>query len=340
MIFSNLLEAVFGFGRTGTAKSSDAANAEGSTEVQGKTTPEYVQNVVQKHISSEERSTMMTVTKAKQKLVDWCRSQIGYHEGYDGSNKYADGDWDTKLYGFPAGKVPWCDVFVDAAYIACFNYDPATAMTYQRPSGYAACSLSAAAYKRNGAFYMTPEVGDQIFFFYGGEINHTGIVIEVHDDIIVCVEGNFADSVCRTQYKWREKMQSNADGNIAGFGRPNWSVVAEPESTASDDTDDGIDDTIESEEFDIVHPTFRRTYLHLEYGDGNGNPLPQVKAWQNLLLCWGYDIGQYGADGEFGLDTDNATRQWQKYVKDRGGDVEVNGVVDEDDWIEIINLPG
>ena len=283
---------------------------------------------------------MMTVTKAKQKLVDWCRSQIGYHEGYDGSNKYADGDWDTKLYGFPAGKVPWCDVFVDAAYIACFDYDPATAMTYQRPSGYAACSLSAAAYKRNGAFYMTPEVGDQIFFFYGGEINHTGIVIEVHDDIIVCVEGNFADSVCRTQYKWREKMQSNADGNIAGFGRPNWSVVAEPESTASDDTDDGIDDTIESEEFDIVHPTFRRTYLHLEYGDGNGNPLPQVKAWQNLLLCWGYDIGQYGADGEFGLDTDNVTRQWQKYVKDRGGDVEVNGVVDEDDWIEIINGPG
>lgn len=340
MIFLKWLEGVFGFGRTDTAKSSDAENAEESTEAAGRTTPEYVQNVVQTHISSEERSTMMTVTKAKQKLVDWCRSQIGYHEGYDGSNKYADGDWDTKLYGFPAGKVPWCDVFVDAAYIACFNYDPATAMTYQRPSGYAACSLSAAAYKRNGAFYMTPEVGDQIFFFYGGEINHTGIVIEVHDDIIVCVEGNFADSVCRTQYKWREKMQSNADGNIAGFGRPNWSVVAEPESTASDDINDDIDDTIESEEFDIVHPTFRRTYLHLEYGDGNGNPLPQVKAWQNLLLCWGYDIGQYGADGEFGLDTDNATRQWQKYVKERGGDVEVNGVVDEDDWIEIINVPG
>lgn len=340
MTFLKWLATVCGFGRTDTVKSSDAANAEESTEAAGRTTPEYVQNVVQTHISSEERSTMMTVTKAKQKLVDWCRSQIGYHEGYDGSNKYADGDWDTKLYGFPAGKVPWCDVFVDAAYIACFNYDPATAMTYQRPSGYAACSLSAAAYKRNGAFYMTPEVGDQIFFFYGGEINHTGIVIEVHNDIIVCVEGNFADSVCRTQYKWREKMQSNADGNIAGFGRPNWAVVAEPESTASDDTDDGIDDTIESEEFDIVHPTFRRTYFHLEYGDGNGNPLPQVKAWQNLLLCWGYDIGQYGADGEFGLDTDNATRQWQKYVKDRGGDVEVNGVVDEDDWIEIINVPG
>ena len=337
MIFLKWLEGVFGFGRTGTAKSSDAVSAEGSTEAAGRTTPEYVQNVVQTHISSEERSTMMTVTKAKQKLVDWCKSQIGYHEGYDGSNKYADGNWDMKLYLFSAVNVPWCDVFVDAAYIAAFGFEDATAMTYQQPRGYAACSLSADAYKRNGAFYREPEVGDQIFFFYGGAINHTGIVVEVHGDTIVCVEGNYSDMVCRTQYKWREKMQSNADGNIAGFGRPNWSVVAEPESTASDDTDDGIDDTIESEEFDIVHPTFRRTYLHLEYGDGIGMPIAQVRAWQALLQCWGYVLD---ADGEFGLDTDNATRQWQKYVKDRGGDVEANGVVDEDDWIEIINVPG
>lgn len=334
MTFLKWLATVFGSGRTGTVKSSDVANVAESTEAAGRTTPEYVQSVVQENTLSEERLTMMTVTKAKQKLVDWCRSQIGYHEGYDGSNKYADGDWDTKLYGFPAGKVPWCDVFVDAAYIACFGYEDATAMTFQRPSGFAACSLSADAYKRNGAFYREPEVGDQIFFFYGGAINHTGIVVEVNGDVIVCVEGNFSDSVCRTQYKWK------GDNIIAGFGRPDWAVVAEPESIAADDADDDIDDAIESEEFDIVHPKVRRTYLHLEYGDGKGNPLPQVKAWQNLLLCWGYDIGQYGADGEFGLDTDNATRQWQKYVKDRGGDVEVNGVVDEDDWIEIINVPG
>lgn len=334
MIFLKWLEGVFGFGRTDTAKSSDAVSAEESTEAAGRTTPEYVQNVVQTHISSEERSTMMTVTKAKQKLVDWCRSQIGYHEGYDGSNKYADGQWDVKLYGFSAINVPWCDVFVDAAYIACFGYSDATAMTYQQPSGYAACALSAEAYKRNGAFYNSPEVGDQIFFLYGGGINHTGIVVEVNGDEIVCVEGNYSDGVARTFYKWRIASQ------IAGFGRPNWAVVAEPESIASDDTDETDDDIIDSDEVDIIHPKHRRTFLHLEYGDGKDNPLPQVKAWQNLLLCWGYDIGQYGADGEFGLDTDNATRQWQKYVKDRGGDVEVNGVVDEDDWIEIINVPG
>lgn len=274
---------------------------------------------------------MMTVTKAKQKLVDWCKSQIGYHEGYDGSNKYADGNWDVKLYGFSAINVPWCDVFVDAAYIACFGYSDATAMTYQQPSGYAACALSAEAYKRNGAFYHSPEVGDQIFFLYGGGINHTGIVVEVNGDEIVCVEGNYSDGVARTFYKWRIASQ------IAGFGRPNWAVVAEPESIASDDTVDADDDIVDSEEFDIIHPKFRRTYLRLEYGDGMGRPIAQVRAWQALLQCWGYVLD---ADGEFGLDTDNATRQWQKYVKERGGDVEVNGVVDEDDWMEIINVPG
>ena len=267
----------------------------------------------------------MTEIEAKDKLVDWCRSQIGYHEGYDGSNKYADGQWDTKLYGFSALQVPWCDVFVDAAYISCFGFTDATAMTYQQPSGYAACSLSADAYKRNGAFYTRPEIGDQIFFFSGGGINHTGIVIEVNGENIVCVEGNYSDSVCRTQYKYNDKM-------IAGYGRPNWAVVAEPESIGQDEN--FVD------EFDNVHPDHRRAYLHLQYGDGleskGYKPSPAVKAWQNLLLCWGIYVGGSGADGEFGFDTQNATRQWQQKAQEIGADVEVNGIVDEDDWKAII----
>lgn len=277
----------------------------------------------------------MTETQAKQKIVDWCKSQVGYHEGYDGSNKYADGNWDTKLYGFSALNVPWCDVFVDAAYITCFGFNDATAMTYQQPSGYAACSLSADAYKRNGAFYQKPEIGDQIFFFYGNGINHTGIVIDVQGDTVHCVEGNYADGVSRTQYKLGNQT-------IAGFGRPNWAVVAEPETPPANSNVDLMEEEID--QFDIVHPQYRRTYLHLSYGDGlqsNGQlPSASVKAWQNLLLCWGYDLGKDGADGEFGFATENATRQWQQYVQEIGGVVEVNGVVDEDDWVEILNVPG
>lgn len=219
-----------------------------------------------------------------------------------------------------------CDVFVDAAYISCFGFTDATAMTYQQPSGYAACSLSADAYKRNGAFYTRPEIGDQIFFFSGGGINHTGIVIEVHGDNIVCVEGNYSDSVCRTQYRYDDKI-------IAGYGRPNWAVVAEPESVGTNETFENVDDTQDG----IIHPDHRRTYLHLQYGDGLASkgyaPSPSVRAWQALLQCWGYILD---ADGEFGFDTENATKQWQQKAQEIGSDVEVNGIVDEDDWKAVI----
>lgn len=267
----------------------------------------------------------MTVEQQKRKLCDWCRNQVGYHEALDGSNKFADGVWDVKLYGFSALQVPWCDVFVDAAFIACFGFDDATAMTYQRPSGYAACSLSADAYRRNGAFYQKPEIGDQIFFYYGNGINHTGIVVAVNGNDIQCVEGNYSDGVGLTRYQLGNSI-------IAGFGRPNWTVVADPETVAQP-----VVDVVEIEpQFDIVLPDHRRTYIHLEYGDGLGDPWSPVKAWQSLLQCWGYVLD---ADGEFGFITENATTQWQQKAQEIGADVEVNGVVDEDDWSEIVHVP-
>lgn len=324
MTLWTFLKIISGFLRTSIVKSSNVKSVDGNIRAEDLGTVESVPNVSENPTSSGVH--WMTEIEAKEKLVDWCKSQVGYHEGYDGTNKYADGDWDTKLYGFSALSVPWCDVFVDAAYISVFGFTEGTAMTYQQPSGYAACSLSADAYKRNGAFYQKPEVGDQIFFFYGGAINHTGIVLEVHGDNIVCVEGNYSDSVCRTQYKYNDKI-------IAGYGRPNWAVVAEPESVGTNETFDNVDDTQDG----IIHPDHRRTYLHLQYGDGLASkgyaPSPSVRAWQALLQCWGYILD---ADGEFGFDTENATKQWQQKAQEIGSDVEVNGIVDEDDWKAVI----
>ena len=83
----------------------------------------------------------------------------------------------------------------------------------------------------------------------------------------------------------------------------------------------------------------QRAYIRLQQGDGMNNPLPAVKAWQAFLIVWGYDLGRGGADGEFGGMTHNATVEWQTLAKGNGLDVEVNGIVDEDDWQEIINVP-
>ena len=329
MILWNFLQDVFQFMRN--AKTVSAKDAEENTQAEERKTQESAKIVSEKPLSAvdhlTDRGGEMTVDEAKQKLITWVRSQVGYHESWDGSNKYgSDGDWDQKLYGFEASNVAWCDVFVDYAFIHCFGYDEGTAMTYQKPAGYAACSLSADAYKRNGAFYQTPEVGDQIFFYYGNGINHTGIVVSVDGNNIQCVEGNYSDGVGLTRYQLGNSI-------IAGFGRPNWAVVAEPESVNNNGTFDDVDDT----PTDIVHPDVRRSYMHLQYGDGMESlghiPSPQVRAWQSLLQCWGYVLD---ADGEFGSDTENATRQWQQKAQEIGADVEVNGIVDEDDWKEII----
>ena len=315
------------------AKLSPAGDAAENTPAEESGIPESAENVNGKRPSSAVHSTTdtfrLTIAQAKRRLIDWFKSQIGYHEAPDGSNKYADGIWDVRLYGFDARTVPWCDIFVDKGFITVFGYENGTAMTYQQPSGYAACKKSAETYMENRAWYNIPAPGDQIFFYYSGDINHTGLVIEVCGDIVVCVEGNYSNSVARTQYNWK------TDRIIAGFGRPNWSLVADAEApavTVEDFSD--VDDT----QFDIIHPENRRTLLHLEYGSGNGNPLPQVKAWQNLLLCWGIDVGPYGADGEFMLDTENATLKWQQEMRNLGADIEVNGVVDEDDWEQIIRV--
>lgn len=40
-----------------------------------------------------------------------------------------------------------------------------------------------------------------------------------------------------------------------------------------------------------------------------------VRAWQRLLMAAGFDLGRYGADGVYGNDTLNATKAYQRSIK-------------------------
>lgn len=253
----------------------------------------------------KEAVAKMTIQQAKEKLLAVARAELGYHEGYNNYIKYAEGSWDNQFYGWELQNQPWCDVFVDHCFTHAFSIQEGAAMTYQTVGrGSALCSTSAAYYRNNGAFYDYPEVGDQIFFYYGGAINHTGIVESVQGSgsnwtSLTTIEGNSSDKVSRNTYY-------RGNGSIAGFGRPKWSVVTSGSGSNSSPTTPSTPST----------PASDTTML--KFGMRNSS---EVKKLQENLIKLGYDCGSWGADGDFGLDTLNAVKKFQSDHK-----LEIDGV--------------
>lgn len=243
----------------------------------------------------------MTISKAKQILVDWCEAQVGTREGSNNWNKYAEDSRLQQLYGWKAQNQPWCDLFTDAAFVTCFGLQRAAAMTYQPiGAGSAACRFSAQFFKNNGAWYQLPEVGDVIFFFYDGDINHQGIVVKVESGIVKTVEGNSSDMVARRSY-------AIGSAQIAGYGRPKWSVV--------EDAEDKTPETPAPAPGEPEKPTY--SYFPYVYAVRvnllkKGSYGPQVMHMQQLLKANGFDCGEI--DGKFGAATEAALRAFQESV--------------------------
>ena len=248
----------------------------------------------------------------KQTVIQLAISQIGYHEkasndqlddfyanaGSANYTKYAR-DLDA-IEGFYNGKKqgqPFCDVFCDWCFVRAYGVVVGMQLLCQpmRSAG-AGCQYSAQYYQQQGRFFDYPETGDQIFFDYGSGINHTGIVVDLTDFAIITVEGNADDQVKRCSYPYSSSI-------IAGYGRPNWAMYGEPEP---DEPDEPIQETCE---INAVLPVIR-------YGDVGY----WVKVMQSILIGKGFSCGQYGADGEYGMQTKIGLYQFQK-----ANGIEVNG---------------
>lgn len=169
----------------------------------------------------------MTKKEAVEKLVKWAKEQVGYKPTNGKYNKYAETL--DKIEGFYNGKkngYDWCDVFVDCGMVVNFGAEIGRQMVYQpRYSCGAGCGYSANYYKANKAWYTSPQVGDQIFFGYNGG-DHTGLVVAVESEYVTTVEGNYDNDV-------ESRRLKKTDYRIAGYGRPNWALVAD---TAADVT--------------------------------------------------------------------------------------------------------
>ena len=245
----------------------------------------------------------MTKDQAISQVISLAYEQVGYREGPNNYNKYAEDPDVCQAIGWNVQNQPWCATFVVWLHINSFGYDLGQEVMYGCS---ASCSVQAGYYQSHGAFYYgDPQRGDQIFFYADGGINHTGIVVDISGSTITTVEGNYSDSVCQNTY-------FVGDSHIAGYGRPDWELAEEQDPLDPDE----------------------RVYPILKYGDGLNAPKKVVKAWQSLLLAWGYDLGRGGADGEFGSMTLTATNKFQKEVG-----ITADGVVGEETWKEAIFMP-
>ena len=251
----------------------------------------------------------MTIEEAKERILALARGELCYHETGDNQTKYAQNySYDTKLYGFDMNGLPWCDYFVDWLFIVAFGFEIGSSMTYQYAgcSG-ASCASSAHYYQEHGAYSQKAEVGDQIFFYVDGGINHTGIVEEINGDSIVTIEGNSSDQVKRTRY-------SRYCASIAGYGHPAWKYAANVSKNAGCETEDAA----EEEE------TVRDTGLEVDGIAGpatwtalagrmptclKGSMNMATAALQAMLNQLGADLD---CDGEFGPLTDAELRRFQE----------------------------
>ena len=218
----------------------------------------------------------MTEDQAIKKLISTASAEIGYME--KASNKNLDdktanagkGNFTkyardlVKLIGSPyAQGVAWCDMFIDWCFVQTFGKDNAKKML----GGWSAYTpTSADLYKKAKRFYQSPAVGDQIFFKNSERINHTGIVVNVTEAFVYTIEGNSSNKVQNRSYSLKDK-------SIAGYGRPNWSVVVTKEEANLDPWPkamvDGVDisDVLDPNVFDVRK--YRAAYKDLDsvFGD-------------------------------------------------------------------------
>lgn len=204
---------------------------------------------------------MTPVEKAAALVIQIAEGEIGYREkatnahltekdanaGSGNYTKYAayfDAmRGEVEFYNGKKNGFDWCDMFVDWCECQAWGIEDGRKVLHQpeRSCG-AGCAWSASYYRNNGAWYSDPLPGDQIFFGPRGNESHTGLVSEVTADKVITIEGNANNMVQKRSY-------SRSDGNITGYGRPCYALVAdrfkEPE-TQEKTLEQIIDERIEA----------------------------------------------------------------------------------------------
>lgn len=270
----------------------------------------------------------MTKNEAIEKVLNLARAEVGYHEVGDNWNKYADYlDPLGITWGNKQGYA-WCGEFVLCMFVQAFGIDKGLQVLCSgKPSGIPLCSAGADYFKNAGRWHeANPQRGDIVFFYYGGGINHTGIVESVGGGVVNTIEGNTSDVVARRTY-------AHDSPAIAGYGRPRWDVVSDDDSPETPQIEEPTHEKPHEQEV-VMNCTIKLPLLRK--GDGMGDRRayrPWVKTVQELLIARGYDLGTWGADGEFGGDTLAAVIKFQT-----DNNLEADGIIGAQTWAKLLGI--
>ncbi len=167
------------------------------------------------------------------------------------------------------------------------------------------CNSQIKKFKNMGVWHTDRnfQSGDIIYYDWdiSGDADHVGIIEKVNGMSLTVIEGNNGNF---PNDRVRRREISSESSLIFGYARPKYPVKSSANSS----------------DVNISLPTVRK-------GD-SGNA---VKILQLVLVAYEYNIGKYGADGDFGSDTESAVKQFQK-----NSGISVDGIVGENTWSELL----
>ena len=185
------------------------------------------------------------------KVLEIAKNEVGYLEkstnsmlesktGNAGSNNY------TK-YGKVMGCNGdfWCDAFVDWCFLQAYGKDRAKKLL----GGFSNYTPTSAQYFKNmGRYFKSPKVGDVIFFKNSTRICHTGLVYKVCGNKVYTIEGNTSSEagVVRNGGSVAYKVYDLSNSRIAGYGRPNYSLVSEKNDSKTVDDSFKVGDKVQT----------------------------------------------------------------------------------------------
>jgi hypothetical protein len=151
----------------------------------------------------------------RKEILSLAESYIGTKESPAGSNNVI---FNTHYYGreVSGDAYPWCCAFIWDIFRMC----NASELFYGGQKT-ASCAAAGDWFKKNNAWYQSPQIGDLVFFKFGSTsrwVNHIGIVKEINPDgSIVTIEGNTSSTKNDNGGNVMEKLRKN---QIVGYGRP------------------------------------------------------------------------------------------------------------------------